>query len=158
MSAESAAIDEIDQEIIRVLQEDGRMSFGEIGRRVGLSEPAARQRVHRLRRDGVIKIMAFADPVALGLRRAAMLVINVDGDLRAAAASIARFSQVEFVAITGGSHDVIAEVQCADEAQMLDLISAIRSEPLVRRVECLNYFHIEKQDFGFLLHEREGET
>ncbi len=158
MSNENVVIDSTDQEIIKVLQEDGRMAFGEIGRRVGLSEAAARQRVHRLRRDGVMKIIAFADPVALGLRRAFMLLIDADGDLRALARRIARHDRVEFVAITGGVHDLLAEVQSASEADTLDLLTAIRGEEGVRRVDVLTYFHIEKQDFEFLRHGEVGQS
>lgn len=145
-------LDPIDQDIIKVLQEDGRMAFGEIGRRVGLSEAAARQRVHRLRREGVIKIIAFADPVALGLRRAFMVLITADGDLRDLARRVAEHSQVEFVAITGGVHDLIAEVQSTSEADTLDLVCLLRADPAVRSIEVLTYFHIEKQDFEFLRH------
>ncbi len=60
-------IDEIDRAIIGTLQEDGRMSYRDLGERVGLSANAAGSRVHRLRSEGVITgIHAHVDHAALG--------------------------------------------------------------------------------------------
>jgi hypothetical protein len=87
-----------------------------------------------------------------------MLLIDADGDLRALARRIARHDRVEFVAITGGVHDLLAEVQSASEADTLDLLTAIRGEEGVRRVDVLTYFHIEKQDFEFLRHGEVGQS
>ena len=54
--------------ILESLQEDGRVSLAELGRRVGLSAPAVAERVQRLERDGVITgYHARVDPRALGL-------------------------------------------------------------------------------------------
>ena len=48
-------LDNTDWEILRELQEDARLSFAEIGRRVGLSSPAVQERVRRLEDAGIIE-------------------------------------------------------------------------------------------------------
>jgi Lrp/AsnC family leucine-responsive transcriptional regulator len=59
--------DGTDHRIIEALQEDGRLSLAELGRRVGLSAPAVADRVQRLERDGMITgYGANVDPRALG--------------------------------------------------------------------------------------------
>ena len=78
----SPALDEVDETIITLLQEDGRQSYGEIGRAVGLSEAAARQRVHRLRESGVLRIVAITDPLRLGRAVVATIGLRVSGDPR----------------------------------------------------------------------------
>jgi Lrp/AsnC family leucine-responsive transcriptional regulator len=61
-------LDEIDQQILMILQQDGRLSGADIGRRVNLSQPAVSARIQRLERSGVIKgYTAVVDPAQLGL-------------------------------------------------------------------------------------------
>ena len=47
-------LDEVGWQILRALQEDARLSFAELGRRVGLSLPAVAERVRRLEEAGII--------------------------------------------------------------------------------------------------------
>ena len=59
--------DGTDHRILEELQEDGRLSLAELGRRVGLSPPAVAERVQRLERDGVITgYHATVNPRAIG--------------------------------------------------------------------------------------------
>src|SRR4030088_82142 len=66
--AEAAAgvLDEVAKDIITQLQEDGRRSYSAIGRAVGLSEAAVRQRVRSLFDSHFIQIVAVTDPLRLG--------------------------------------------------------------------------------------------
>ncbi|MEM7286234.1 MAG: Lrp/AsnC family transcriptional regulator [Actinomycetota bacterium] len=60
-------IDEIDRRILRVLQHDGRISFKDLGREVGLSANATGVRVGRLMAEGVITgVQAQVDHALLG--------------------------------------------------------------------------------------------
>ena len=47
------ALDDVSKAIVEQLQQDGRRSYADIGKHVGLSEAAVRQRVQRLLDDGV---------------------------------------------------------------------------------------------------------
>src|SRR5438552_17080913 len=73
----SAALDDVDWRLIEALQEDGRMSFAELGRRVSLSPPAVTERVRRLEQAGVITgYRAEIDPRALGYPLTAIVRIK----------------------------------------------------------------------------------
>ena len=50
----SKLLDDIGREILKILQEDGRISFNELGRKVGLSSPAVAERVRRMEEAGII--------------------------------------------------------------------------------------------------------
>ena len=68
------ALDPTDVAIIEVLQEDGRIAISELGRRVGLSQPATSERVKRLEERGIITgYTAKINPAALGLRMMAII-------------------------------------------------------------------------------------
>jgi DNA-binding Lrp family transcriptional regulator len=61
-------LDPIDRRLLAELQRDNRQSMGDLGERVGLSEPAARRRVTRLRRDGYIHAdVSLIDPARVGI-------------------------------------------------------------------------------------------
>ena len=63
----TSGLDAVDRDILGELQQDGRLSIAELGRRVGLSPPATAERVRRLTEDGVITgVHAHVDPRALG--------------------------------------------------------------------------------------------
>ncbi|HWT59452.1 MAG TPA: Lrp/AsnC family transcriptional regulator [Rhizobium sp.] len=63
-----AAFDPTDISMIEILQDDGRISVSELGRRVGLSQPATSERLKRLEERGVISgYRALIDPAAVGL-------------------------------------------------------------------------------------------
>ena len=57
-TAKQSVLDDISKRIVELLQEDGRRPYAEIGREVGLSEAAARQRVQRMTEAGIIQIVA----------------------------------------------------------------------------------------------------
>jgi Lrp/AsnC family transcriptional regulator, leucine-responsive regulatory protein len=70
----NGALDRIDHAILEALQADGRASLSELGRRIGLSQPAMSERVKRLEERGVITgYGARVDPRALGLGTAAII-------------------------------------------------------------------------------------
>jgi Lrp/AsnC family transcriptional regulator for asnA, asnC and gidA len=100
-------LDDISKQIIEQLQEDGRRSYAAIGKAIGLSEAAVRQRVQRLQDAGVMQIVAVTDPLTLGFRRQAMIAIKTDGDLEKVADQLADMDEIDYVVITAGSFDVL---------------------------------------------------
>ncbi|ARO22539.1 Lrp/AsnC family transcriptional regulator [Rhizobium sp. S9] len=70
----SPDLDPTDIAIIEVLQDDGRISVSELGRKVGLSQPATSERLKRLEERGIIEAYrAVIDPAAVGLGMMAVI-------------------------------------------------------------------------------------
>lgn len=63
-------LDAVSLAIIEQLQEDGRRPYAAIGKAVGLSEAAVRQRVQKLLDQGVMQIVAVTDPLTVGFHAA----------------------------------------------------------------------------------------
>ncbi|WP_033294255.1 Lrp/AsnC family transcriptional regulator [Amycolatopsis jejuensis] len=141
-------VDDISKQIIAQLQEDGRRAYATIGKAVGLSEAAVRQRVQRLSDSGVIQIVAVSDPLQVGLLRQAMVAITVDGPLEPVADALAEMDEIEYVVLCAGRFDVLCEVLCADDEALLNVISnRIRTLPGVRTAETLVYLKLRKQAY-----------
>jgi Lrp/AsnC family transcriptional regulator for asnA, asnC and gidA len=145
-----SSLDAVSRTIIELLQEDGRRSYSDIGRVVGLSEAAVRQRVQRLTESGVMQIVAVTDPLQLGFHRQAMIGIRVSGDTRIVAEAIAKVEAIDYVVITVGAFDVLAEVVCEDDDQLLALINdVIRPISGVVSTETFIYAKLQKQLYNW---------
>ncbi|HCA84266.1 MAG TPA: AsnC family transcriptional regulator [Streptomyces sp.] len=141
-------VDAVSLAIIEQLQEDGRRPYAAIGKAVGLSEAAVRQRVQKLLDQGVMQIVAVTDPLTVGFRRQAMVGINVEGDLDPVADALTGMEEVEYVVVTAGSFDLIVEVVCEDDDHLLEMINKrIRTLPGVRSTESFVYLKLRKQTY-----------
>lgn len=135
--------------IIEQLQTDGRRSYASIGKSVGLSEAAVRQRVQRLIDLKVIQVVAVTDPMQLGFARQAIIGIRCQGDSTAIAEKLAEVETIDYVVLTAGTFDIITEVVCADDADLLNLLNEIRSIPGVLATETLVYLKLVKQHYNW---------
>ena len=146
----SANLDETSKRIIEQLQEDGRRPYAAIGKAVGLSEAAVRQRVQRLLDTGVMQIVAVTDPLQVGFTRQAMMGIRVSGDMTEVADLLADMAEVDYVVVTAGSFDLLAEVVCEDDDHLLELITQrIRTIPGVASTETFVYLSLRKQLYNW---------
>ena len=142
------SLDEVDRRIIGLLQRDGRRPYGAIAENVGLSEAAVRRRVQRLRDAGVMQIVAITDPLQLGYSREALVGIRVHGDVRLVADKIAAIEEANYVVMTAGSFDLIAELIAVDDDALVHLLNdSIRSIPGVTEVETFLYLKLAKQTY-----------
>ncbi|MBA2773413.1 MAG: Lrp/AsnC family transcriptional regulator [Nocardioidaceae bacterium] len=143
-------LDDVSKKIIEQLQHDGRMSYAAIGKAVGLSEAAVRQRVQRLLDHGVMQIVAVTDPLQLGFARQAMIGIHAEGDLEPIAADLAAMPEVDYVIMTAGSFDLLVEVVCESDDHLLELLSKrIRGIGGVRSTESFVYLKLHKQTYSW---------
>jgi Lrp/AsnC family transcriptional regulator, regulator for asnA, asnC and gidA len=142
-------LDEISKRIIEQLQQDGRRSYAAIGKAVGLSEAAVRQRVQRLTDAGVMQIVAVTDPMMLGFHRQTMIGIKCEGDLERVADHLAGMDEIDYVVITSGSFDLLVEVVCEDDDQLLEILSRVRMAPTVTSTETFVYLKLRKQTYSW---------
>ncbi len=144
--ASGIVLDDVSKAIIEQLQQDGRRPYATIGKAVGLSEAAVRQRVQRLLESGVMQIVAVTDPLTVGFPRAAMIGIRVEGDMEIVADKLEAMAEVDYVVITAGTYDILVEVVCEDDDHLLEVINRrIRAIPGVRHTESFVYLKLRKQ-------------
>ena len=152
MAARSARpqLDDVSLAIIEQLQQDGRRSYAAIGKVVGLSEAAVRQRVQRLQETGVMQIVAaVVDPLQLGFARAAMLGVRVSGPTEPVADALCELDEVIYVVVTAGSIDIVAEVVARSDSDLLTISDKIRRIPGVLSTETFVYLETRKESYNW---------
>lgn len=124
-----AVIDQIDSEILRLLREDARLPWRDLGAAVGLSANAAADRVRRLRRAGIITgFSAQIDPAAGGRQLEALVAVtllpNTDSDDFATQSG--KLSPVSEVLHLAGTPDYQLRVACRDTAELDRLLRTLK--------------------------------
>ncbi len=146
MTVSGVTLDDINKAIIAQLQADGRRSYAAIAGTVGLSEAAVRQRVQRLIDAGVMQVVAVTDPMQLGFARQAMIGIRVRGSIEPVADRLAALEEIDYLVITAGHYDILAEVVCESDEHLLEVLSArIRRLEGVESTDTFVYLKLRKQ-------------
>ena len=141
---------ETNKRIVTLLQEDGRRSYVSIGKEIGLSEAAVRLRVQRMLDDGIMQIVAVTNPMDVGFKRQAMVGITVNGDIEYVARELKEISQIDYVIITAGRFDILAEIFAEDDESMLELVNRhIRKIDGIDRTELFTYMRLESQRYDW---------
>ena len=129
-------IDEIDQKIVDALIENGRASAAEIARAIGgISERVVRYRMERLIREGVVKIGAIVNPVALGYAVMADVFLEVEsGGIEEVSRQVMKYDCVTYLAFSIGESDVSLQIVGKNNEQIYTFVTDVLGKlPKVRR-------------------------
>jgi Lrp/AsnC family transcriptional regulator for asnA, asnC and gidA len=115
--------DQIDRQIVEHLQVDGRMSFREIARHLGVAEGTVRTRAKRLMDSGALRVLAVPDPFQLGYEVLAQIFLKMEpGTTEAAIETLVEWPDVVYVATTVGRADISIEIVCRGHGELRDLV------------------------------------
>ncbi|MCB1754287.1 MAG: Lrp/AsnC family transcriptional regulator [Gammaproteobacteria bacterium] len=139
-------MDRIDDEIIRHLQNDGRMSNKSLAAKVGLAPSSCFERVRQLQDKGIIKgVHADIDPKAMGVHLEAIYFIKLTRHAREQVESFqARIDQtpeVRAAYLVSGEYDYLVHVAVRDADHLRELaMDAFTVLPEVSRIETVLVF------------------
>jgi Lrp/AsnC family transcriptional regulator, leucine-responsive regulatory protein len=147
----SPLIDDIARKLLDELQKDARISYAELGRRVGLSPSATAERLRHLEEAGVIRgYRVDIDPASLGLNVVAIIRMVCDGEqYRRFVAFLETCEEVRECHHVTGSDALMIKVTLASIEELEKLVmkflrygvpttSVVLSSPLTRNHYCLS--------------------
>lgn len=143
-------LDNTDLEIIRYLREDGRMSYTQIARELGIAEGTVRNRVSRLQDEKVIQIIGMIDPHRMGFEAPATIGVNIQPPyLEEAAAAIASLPEVSYLILVSGEYDLIVEVMCRDREHLATFLrEKLQKVVGIQRTQTFMILHTYKMAYG----------
>jgi Lrp/AsnC family transcriptional regulator for asnA, asnC and gidA len=137
-----ANLDTLDNEIIHLLTENGRMSIGEMAKKLNVTSPTIRNRIKDLEKNGIFKVSGLIDPSKHQEMITALVAMSVQshGKLDKILDKIAQLPNVVWAGVVTGRYDIIAEVVCVrgkDELYrfttdtILEIGNVVRSETFI---------------------------
>lgn len=126
IASRSSPYDALNRQIVRLMQNDGRMSFRAIADLLNVSEGTVRNRVTWMKEAGVLTIVAVVDPTAIRYRSDAMLGIKVaPGKSPAQVADrLGKFDEVVYVLWVSGRYDLLVEVVFDTHEELTNFLAA----------------------------------
>ena len=146
----SSPHDDLNQQIIRLLQDDGRAAYDVIGQRLGVSGGTVRNRVARMREAGMLRIVALVDPVAVDYEADAMLGIKTAPGISPASVAerLDPYPAVVYVMWVSGRFDLLVEVVCDEETELANFLNEhIHGQPDIAHVEVMTRIDMFKNQF-----------
>lgn len=132
---ENAGMDELDLKIIKQLALDSKMSFQELGAKVGLTAPAVHARVKKMEKSGVIQNYGVnLDYARIGLAVTAFVRLQT-GKMRCSEAgdALAKYHEIEECHSVAGEDDVIIKTRTATPLELQNLLDRLRTEGLAEK-------------------------
>lgn len=107
-------LDTLDNEIIRLLTENGRMPIGEMAERLKVTAPTIRKRIKNLEKNGIFKVSGLIDPNQHQEMITALVAMSIqsEGKMSQILEKIAHLPNVAWASVVTGRYDIIAEVVC----------------------------------------------
>ncbi len=130
-------MDKLDLAIVSFLQENGRVPFTEISQKLNVSEGTVRNRVSRLLKEGIVRIVGIADPAKMGYSLSAIIATTIQGsNTKKAAVKIAELPEVSDVLMVSGEFDLMVQVYCRDPEHLSTFLSTdLRTIPGVLQTQ-----------------------
>ena len=146
-SGQSGRLDNIDQHIIEAMRRDGREAFAQIAEQLNVSPGMIRQRYNRLVELGYLKVVAVTNPLMMGMRTMALIGIRTDGrKMLQVAENVAKLNEVVYLVIVSGRYDIMAEVFCKDDEDMLKFLTEkLAKVDGIRETETFMHMKIMKE-------------
>lgn len=117
-------LDSIDQQIISLLKNDGRMPFTLIASTLGIAESTVRKRVNDMVETGALKITAIVDPRVLEKTTAAVVGLHIEGSkVDEIVQRLSAYTQVTYIAACAGMYDLIIKINVSCTEELYDFLS-----------------------------------
>jgi DNA-binding Lrp family transcriptional regulator len=131
-------LNDLDERIVHALAEDARRSFADIGALVGLSAPAVKRRVDRLRAEGAITgFTVRVDPATLGWETEGFIEIYCRSNTspESIQRGLERYPEIVAASTVTGEADAIVQVFASDMRHFERVLERIAGEPFVERTK-----------------------
>jgi Lrp/AsnC family transcriptional regulator for asnA, asnC and gidA len=142
--------DDLNREIIKMLQVDGRRSYKEIARELKVSEGTIRNRIQSMKEMGALRIVAVADPTAISYKADAMIGLKVapGHTIEEVSERLGKSTDVVYILWVSGRYDLLIEIVTNDHGSFLEFLETqIHSQPDIASSETMTGLKNFKNQF-----------
>jgi len=128
-------MDEIDKKIIDILKKDAKKTNEEIGKIVGLSEPAVRRRIHKLIKEKIIKKFTIEIEDKENVFALVFISVSTDKPINFVIKKIENLEGVEFIFETSGESDIVLLLVAKNMTELNNRLDQIRSFEAIKQTK-----------------------
>lgn len=141
-------LDDLDFAILEYLSRDGRMSFSEIARELGVSHTTIHKRYDKMKENNGLKIASWIEPHQVGLMANAILRMIVETQyVEEAATALSELPEVIWVARLTGEFNLMADLTCVSMDHLRRLLEERITEIKgIRQTDLAIYLRYYKSD------------
>lgn len=152
-------LDQIDLQLISLLEKDGRTSYSDLAKQVGVSIGTARNRLQRMIEEQVIQVAAYPNPNWPNSALRAFMTFSVEvGQLTRAAQHLIGLPQIRYAAITTGSFDIVALAEFSSKDDMLAFFTgALSKVPGMKETQSFVILSVLKS-LGMVIHSLDDNS
>ncbi|MEO0432187.1 MAG: Lrp/AsnC family transcriptional regulator [Cyanobacteria bacterium J06656_5] len=141
-------IDQLDLNIIKLLQQNGRIAYSDIARSIDAPEATIRYRVKRLIDEKIISISAFINTGKIKYENVAYIELDVTPIfLEANISELIAMENISYVASVTGEFDLMLEYIYRDNDDLLNFINSLKRNPNVKRLHSRTILKIHKAQY-----------
>lgn len=144
-----------DTKLVRALQQEGRASYQDLARDLGLPRAMVSARLRELLDNEIVRVVAAVDPAFLGQHVIAHVSVVASGPIRKIAAQLTGWPEAVLVSAVGGTHDLVAEIRVSTHDELHALLTRLREHPNVAYIDTLIYTRVVK---GFFISQFSGDV
>jgi len=153
-------LDQLDLMILQEMEQDGRRSISDLGKKLGISRAYAGRRLQRLLDQQITRIVSFTNPVVLGYETVALIGIQViPSQINEAATKLAELPNVYLVVTTAGQQDIIIWTIFQSPTELSGFLSQeLGMVPGITSTETMIVLEMRKLSFSFVTASEIGSS
>jgi Lrp/AsnC family transcriptional regulator, regulator for asnA, asnC and gidA len=144
-------LDDLDRGLMVCLSRDGRMSFKDIAEELQVTEKTIRMRYKKLVDAEVLKVVGIVDPVAVGVKVAAIFQVDVEPSrLQKVVAVMKEYKEVRYITLTSGEYPLMIQTNLPNQEDIRLMVYKLYDIPGIRKVNTTYQFDIFKNTHDIL--------
>ncbi|MBA2876143.1 Lrp/AsnC family transcriptional regulator [Thermaerobacillus caldiproteolyticus] len=144
-------IDELDRQIIKLLSNDGRMSFTEIANKLNVTEKTVRTRYKNLIDHGILEVVGVVNPIALGIRAGAIIQLKVEGQkLFDVIDQLQELKEVRYITLTSGCYQLLIQIAVPSQDEITDIVKTLNSIQGIIEMNTIIQLEVYKNTFDYI--------
>lgn len=145
-------IDELDRGIIKLLSNDGRMSFTELSTRLRVTEKTIRLHYKSLLDKEIIDVVGIVNPIALGLKAGAIMQLKVKTQgIPTVIKALREMKMIRYVTLTSGNYPILVQITVKDQEQITEVLRDINQIEAVTEINSIVQLEVYKNTFDYML-------
>ncbi len=151
--ARQPRFDAVDEQLVALLRTNGRRSNTELARQLGLTEGAVRKKLKKLTSEGVVMVVAVADPQKLGYHIDVFIGAQISPQSLtwSVAEKLGALEPVRYIALSTGSYDILFEAMFRHQDELLEFVTkTLPAIPGIVRTETWHLLKVTKRNYDWL--------